>query len=1094
MAAHMDPSLDLETAEAKRIETANGHMNKCWQVKFGREGSLCSVKMNPIVSIVSAIVVWAFIISIAVEPDHMNRAFMVAKLWVCDVWSWFYIISQDIWVVVLLYLAFRYGHLKIGRDDEKPRFSDVTWFSLLFTCGVAVGMFYYVAEPMWHYKGWGGARFINSANGYSHPSEDAVHGMMVTWYHWGLHGWIPYTTVGALLGLLAYRRGFPLSVRFGLYPLIGDKVYGWIGDCVDILSIVTTIAGVCTSLGLGTMSINMGLQRLSLGFYRGTSYNVPDEPKYEHPTCAGTGNKYWAYVKECDEKWSDSSGTWQKQYDREAFGVQANLDVQIVIICVVTCLATLSVISGLNRGIKDLSRLAFALSALLLLYVMFAGDTWFQLNLTVQTFGYYIWYLPKIAFHTDAFELLNKASYGRGGFDTQGSDTWMNDWTIFYWGWWISWAPFVGTFLAQISRGRTLRQFVVATLIIPSLYCFVWFGCVGGEAVKQQTLAEGSGLCGVGWLNGGGKTSPGSKHCRLSEEEMDPATGKCKDAAQLKTDGVIAPGDEANCGRAACSDATLKKGRCGKLLPTCDHYAASYSTKQKELLKIGYNPPCVLMSNGAQHPMLSGKCQRFAWEHWEQKMDQCVKITTWVDVPCGGGKDPTALDASKLGCGVGPNAPNSDWCQDKCKDVITKEMVDLDNPNRMYNHFSKGGVASAAAEHIISNFDAEHGPTPQMDMKKVWIPDSNGVPRYEPPSCFVPAPDTQICMWNQLTEDVLFDLIGTLAHSQGFSDFLSVVSLIALVIYFITSSDSGSLVVDIMAANGEEEPPVPQRVFWALTEGACAIALLYSGKNVLGPYGDPGQGGLRALQAASIVMGLPYTFMLFWFSQALVQVCREEVGELDPERPRFKMFLLSIPRSEIVSAGQGGVILLRNAFFPGISPAVKEATKSWPLGTLSGGWAWAVALQLLYFATIACVIASTAEFNVIMMGASIYCGFAAFVSLVRREIRRLWGIPRGDFLTDLMWSVVVPAFVLTQLEIQMKEEKNEPVVKKVEPVVKPDEQPASVVKLDEQPANAAESNAPVREPPAAVEQPVEEPAQTEVSEKMTHRPSKVMAI
>merc|ERR1712139_654636 len=122
----------------------------------------------------------------------------------------------------------------------------------------------------------------------------------------------------------------------------------------------------------------------------------------------------------------------------------------------------------------------------------------------------------------------------------------------------------------------------------------------------------------------------------------------------------------------------------------------------------------------------------------------------------------------------------------------------------------------------------------------------------------------------------------------------------------------GSLVVDIIAANGEEEPPIPQRIFWALTEGATAIALLYSGKNVKGPYGDPGEGGLRALQAGSIVMGLPYTFILFWFSQALVQVCREEAGDLDPERPRFAMFLLGPPRSNNVGVGLGFLMLLRN--------------------------------------------------------------------------------------------------------------------------------------------------------------------------------------
>merc|ERR1719310_360392 len=130
------------------------------------------------------------------------------------------------------------------------------------------------------------------------------------------------------------------------------------------------------------------------------------------------------------------------------------------------------------------------------------------------------------------------------------------------------------------------------------------------------------------------------------------------------------------------------------------------------------------------------------------------------------------------------------------------------------------------------------------------------------------------------------------------NELVSVIPLASLIIYFITSSDSGSLVVDILAANGEEEPPIPQRVFWAFTEGATAIALLYSGEKVKGPFGDPGQGGLRALQAASIIMGLPYTFVLFWYSQAPVQVCREEAGDLDPERPRFKIFFFGAPQSE----------------------------------------------------------------------------------------------------------------------------------------------------------------------------------------------------
>jgi len=1048
-------------------------MNKCWFIKVGNPTSCCRLKMNPVVTIVSAFLLWTMIILFIAMPDQMYHYLIQGKEWVADGWSWLYIVSQDIWIVLLIYIAVhpKYGKLKLGRDDEEPVFSDITWFSLLFTCGVAVGMFYYVAEPMWHFKGYGGARFVNNVNGHSTPSEDAVHGMMVTWYHWGLHGWIPYTTVGALLGLMAYRRGFPLSMRFGFYPLIGDRVYGWIGDLIDILSIVTTVMGVCTSLGLGTMSINMGMQRLSQGFFRGTSESVPDDPINEFPTCAGTGNKYWGYVKHCDEKWAIPAGGTEhvKQYARESFGVQANITSQALIITVITLMATVSVVSGLKYGIKELARLGFTLSAFLLVFVLCTGDTVFQLNLTIQTFGYYIWYLPKIAFHTDAFELLGMGNMGRGGFGGEGgrnagNKMWMDMWTIFYWGWWISWAPFVGTFLAKISRGRTLRQFIVATLFAPSAYCFLWFGTVGGETILMQSLAQSSGLCGNAWLNGGGKGAPpgeGAMKCNLSPEELDKATGKCKDKATMVADGLITAEDMPHCGRGKCSGKTLKQGYCGKMLPTCDHYSATYSAEQKKILGIGYTPSCKLQANGEKHPVLSGVCKQFAWEHWVQKQDQCILQTTWVPVPCGAGADPTALDFSALACGSGghPGNPTGKampaYCQDPCKDKITKAMIDIDSPGRMFNHFTTGSVESEAIKDqgIYENLEKEFGPDETILVTDVWKtdslagldaagkkqphlmarPDGSASPsiaskattlkRLNPPSCFIPVPNNQVCVWNQLTEDVLFDLIGSLTESSSMSVFLSIIALISLVIYFITSSDSGSLVVDILAANGEEEPPIPQRIFWAFTEGATAIALLYSGVNVVGPFGDPGQGGLRAIQAASIVMGLPYTFVLFWYSQALLQVCREEAGDLDAERPRFKMFLMGAPRSDKVALGAGIGMLFKNLIAPGFSPAVQEATRSWPLGSLTNGRIWQVALQILWILSFALAISGVTAYALFTMSGGIYFIFAGWMSLVRREIRKQWGIPRGDFFTDLMWTCIAFPFVLTQLEIQMKEER-----------------------------------------------------------------------
>jgi len=350
-------------------------------------------------------------------------------------------------------------------------------------------------------------------------------------------------------------------------------------------------------------------------------------------------------------------------------------------------------------------------------------------------------------------------------------------------------------------------------------------------------------------------------------------------------------------------------------------------------------------------------------------------------------------------------------------------MVDPNKADRMYNHFTTDGVKSDATKHIWDAMNDEFGADEDLDMSTVWVKDKDGVERFVPPKCFVPAPDSQFCGWNQITEDVFFDLIGSLTNSRGMSDFISVISIIALIIYFVTSSDSGSLVVDIIAANGEEEPPIPQRVFWAFTEGACCIALLYSGKDVLGPFGDPGQGGLRACQAASIIVVLPYTFLLFWYCQALVQVVREEGGELDPERPRFKMFLLSLPRSDVVTLQEGLLMLVRNTFLPGLCPAVKHATLTWPFGGVTSGVFWMVLLQLMYIGSVITDCLGVMEYSIFTMSLAIFTGFGAFLSLVRREIRKQWGIPRGDFLTDFMWSLIAYMFVLTQIEIEMKHDK-----------------------------------------------------------------------
>jgi hypothetical protein len=502
------------------------------------------------------------------------------------------------------------------------------------------------------------------------------------------------------------------------------------------------------------------------------------------------------------------------------------------------------------------------------------------------------------------------------------------------------------------------------------------------------------------------------------------------------------------------------------MLPTCSHYSAVFSDKQKRAKKLGFNPPCKLLNNGAAHPVLSGSCQQLEWEFYEQRENKCVKATKWVDIPCGSGADPTALSLGSLACGTLAMHRGDDttqweevdtskltaetvtslggvekairmkkandsqaysspqFCQNACKDFITADMVDITNPNRMYNLFTAGGVKPNAAEHIFDQMNDKWSADATLDMSEVWVfNNATNRTEYVPMTCFVPAPDNQVCLWNQLKEDLIFDMISALAHSREFADALTVFALIALVIFFITSSDSGSLIVDIMAANGQEEPPVAQRVFWAFTEGATAIALLYAGKYVDGPFGDVGEGGLRALQAASIVMGLPYTFVVFWMSQALVQVCREEAGELDIERPRFEMFLFSLPQSNKVKLGEGLAILGRNTVAPFASIAVRTACINWPLGKVTKGWFPAICIGVLFYEGIADLFVGIVEYNVMMFGWTVLLGVAFFLSLVRREIRKEWGIPRGDFISDFLYTAIFYPFMLTQLEIQMKEAK-----------------------------------------------------------------------
>ncbi|WP_066635239.1 BCCT family transporter [Serinicoccus hydrothermalis] len=329
--------------------------------------------------------------------------------------GWFYTIVIAGFVVFALFLAFsRFGDITLGRDGEEAEFGLGSWFAMLFAAGMGIGLvFYGVAEPL--------TFFTSPPPGLSPDATTAgtaERAMAQTFMHWGFHPWSVYVIIGLALAYAIHRKGRPVSIRWALEPLFGDRVKGTLGDVVDVLAIVGTVFGVATSLGLGVTQVATGLSELG----------VVDEA--------------------------------------------TNTLLVILIVCI-TAIAVVSVVSGVGKGIRYLSNANLILAGVFLLAVLLLGPTLFLARDFVQSLGAYAANIVPMTFEGFAYS-------GEEGI------SWASGWTIFYWGWWISWAPFVGVFIARISRGRTVREFVAGALLVPTLVSFVWFTVMGGTAIMRQ--------------------------------------------------------------------------------------------------------------------------------------------------------------------------------------------------------------------------------------------------------------------------------------------------------------------------------------------------------------------------------------------------------------------------------------------------------------------------------------------------------------------------------------------------------------------------------------------------------------------------------
>ena len=372
--------------------------------------------VHPVVFYASAALIIGIVFLTILNTQQIDTLFSTIQEGMSTYFGWLYVLAMNLFLVFTVFLGFsRYGNIRLGGPDAEPDFSIWGWFAMLFSAGMGIGLLFFgVAEPIYHYG--------NNPLGADQNGLAARDAMTITFYHWGLHAWGVYALVGLSLAFFGFTRNLPLTIRSAFYPILGDRVRGWIGNTIDTLAVVATLFGVATSLGLGVQQVSAGLEHL--------------------------------------------------------FDIEQTTTVMVLLIAGITGMATISVVLGLDAGIQSLSKLNIVLAGLLMFFLLAVGPTLFLLDNFVQNLGNYVQRLPSLAFWTEGL---------------RGEDAgWQNSWTIFYWAWWIAWSPFVGMFIARISRGRTIREFITGVLLVPVVVSFLWLTVFGGTALHNELFGPGT--------------------------------------------------------------------------------------------------------------------------------------------------------------------------------------------------------------------------------------------------------------------------------------------------------------------------------------------------------------------------------------------------------------------------------------------------------------------------------------------------------------------------------------------------------------------------------------------------------------------------
>ncbi|OEY73415.1 BCCT family transporter [Salegentibacter salarius] len=369
--------------------------------------SIFGLEVNGPVFFISSFIIIVSIVLTLIFKKQAESVFSDIQNAVANNADWFFVMCVNIFLVFLIYLALGpFGKMRIGGLKAKPEFKTLSWFAMLFSAGMGIGLlFFSVGEPIMH--------FNTPPTAEAGTAAAAKEAMNFTFLHWGFHAWGVYALVGLALSYFTYTRGLPLTIRSIFYPFLGDKIYGKIGDAIDIFAVLATLFGLATSLGFGVQQIASGLDHV--------------------------------------------------------FDIPSGITTQVMLIAGITLVATISVVLGVDKGVKFLSEWNMRVALVLLGLALILGPTIFIFRSFVENTGSYLFNFIEISTWSETF--------------TGGS--WQNDWTVFYWGWWIGWSPFVGMFIARISKGRTIREFILGVLLVPSLVTFFWMSAFGSVAIQD---------------------------------------------------------------------------------------------------------------------------------------------------------------------------------------------------------------------------------------------------------------------------------------------------------------------------------------------------------------------------------------------------------------------------------------------------------------------------------------------------------------------------------------------------------------------------------------------------------------------------------